>query len=112
MIWSVERRARRQRLPTMASRAARASAERASGPVAPTQRHPLAIPLDEEQNYICDAFFHKTPNRLADYLDTDELMLKTLKVIHVEDYRANHQIRLQMNDDESRAVAYLVQDNS
>ena len=77
-----------------------------------SQIYPLAIPLDEEQNYICDAFFHKTPNRLADYLDTDELMLKTLKVIHVEDYRANHQIRLQMNDDESRAVAYLVQDNS
>jgi len=77
-----------------------------------SQIYPLAIPLDEEENYFNHDFFLSTPNHLLDYIETDEIMLNTLKVIEVQDYRPEFNLRVMMNDDESRAVAYLVPENS
>ena len=77
-----------------------------------SQIYPLAIPLDEEENYFNEDFFLSTPNRLLDYIETDEVILNALKVIEVQDYRPEFHLRVMMNDDESRAVAYLVPENS
>ncbi len=73
-----------------------------------SQIYPLAIPLDEGQNMINEEFFENTPNHVADYLDIDSKLKDALRLIRVSDYRPYHQIRILMNDDESRAVAYLV----
>lgn len=75
-----------------------------------SQIYPLAIPLDDEENYIDRAFFDQSPNHLREYLDVDDLIFHTLRVIEVQDYRPGHHIQVLMNDDDSRAVAFWVPD--
>ncbi len=75
-----------------------------------SQIYPLAIPLEEGQNMINEEFFEQTPNHLADYLDLEEKLQNSLRLIQVNDFRPNHHIRILMNDDEGRAVGYLVPD--
>ncbi|MDX5469783.1 MAG: hypothetical protein LPK45_08100, partial [Bacteroidota bacterium] len=73
-----------------------------------SQIYPLAIPLDEGQNMINEEFFENSANHVEDYLELDPKLQHALRVIRVSDYRPFHQIRILMNDDESRAIAYLV----
>ncbi|MHB8134758.1 MAG: PEP/pyruvate-binding domain-containing protein [Anaerolineaceae bacterium] len=73
-----------------------------------SQIYPLAIPLDEKQNRINQAFFNETPNRVLEFIDLDAHLVDSLRLIHVDDFRKGYQIRLLMNDDDSRAVGYLV----
>ena len=73
-----------------------------------SQIYPLAIPLDEGQNMINEEFFEGTPNHVSDFIDLDPNLKDSLRLIQVSDYRPEHQIRVLMNDDDSRAVAYLV----
>lgn len=76
------------------------------------QIYPLAIPLDEEENHINCAFFDETRNCVAEYLKLDSAIEESLRVIRVEDFRKGHVLRLLMDDDDSRAVAYLVRKES
>jgi hypothetical protein len=73
-----------------------------------SQIYPLAIPLDEGQNMINEEFFEQTPNHVSDFIDLDPNLKDSLRLIQVSDYRPEHQIRVLMNDDDSRAVGYLV----
>ncbi|PKO12292.1 MAG: hypothetical protein CVU39_24920 [Chloroflexi bacterium HGW-Chloroflexi-10] len=75
-----------------------------------SQIYPLAIPLDEPENHINQDFFYKTPNCVTEFMDLDPLLQSSLHLIRVSDFRHNHHIRLLMNDDDSRAVAYLMPD--
>jgi len=76
-----------------------------------SQIYPLAIPLDEGQNMINEDFFEETPNRISEFIELDPNLKDSLRLIRVSDFRPNHQIRILMNDDESRAIAYLVLEN-
>ena len=73
-----------------------------------SQIYPLAIPLDEGQNLINEDFFEHTPNHVTEYIDLDPNLLNSLRLIQVQDFRAGYQIRILMNDDESRAIGYLI----
>ena len=76
-----------------------------------SQIYPLAIPLDEGQNMINEDFFEETPNRISEFIELDPNLKDSLRLIRVSDFRPNHQIRILMNDDESRAIGYLVPEN-
>lgn len=75
-----------------------------------SQIYPLAIPLDEGKNMINEVFFEQTPNHVIDFIDLEPNLEGSLRLIQVNDFRPNHHIRILMNDDESRAVGYLVPD--
>ncbi len=75
-----------------------------------SQIYPLAIPLDDEENQINCNFFDDSPNCISKYLELDPQIANALRLIRVSDFRTDHHIRLLMDDDESRAVAYLVAD--
>jgi len=76
--------------------------------------YPLAIYLDDENAVLNRAFFYDTPNHLQELLP--EIMEHTshlsncLRLIQVEDFRAGCHLDLAMDDEKSRAVAFLVSD--
>ncbi len=74
------------------------------------QIYPLAIYLDDEDAIFNRKFFYKTPNRLEERISADEILLKCLKLIDVNDFRPNHHLTLVMDDEKGRAVAYLEKD--
>ncbi len=69
--------------------------------------YPLAIYLDDPETIFNRAFFYETPNRLSDYLKSDAAVLSSLRLIAVEDYRPGHSLTLVLDEEQSRAVAYL-----
>jgi len=76
-----------------------------------SQIYPLAIPLDEGQNMINEEFFENSPNKIDDFIELEADIKDALRLIQVSDFRSDHQIRILMNDDESRAIGYLVPEN-
>ncbi|MCJ7433912.1 MAG: PEP/pyruvate-binding domain-containing protein [Anaerolineales bacterium] len=73
--------------------------------------YPLAVFLDEKETIFKRDFFYTTPNRLSDFIKTDNYILNTLRLIAVEDYRPGHHMDLVMDGQKSRAAAYLVSEN-
>jgi hypothetical protein len=72
------------------------------------QIYPLAINLDDPDVIFNREFFYSTPNRLAEWCPaTDEILLKTLRLIDVQDYAPRQVLTLIMDDDEGRAVGFL-----
>ncbi len=75
------------------------------------QIFPLAIVLEDEQSAFNREFFERTPNRAAEWIQVDEKILGSLRVIRVSDFRPGAFMRIVMSDEKSRAVAYLEQSN-
>jgi len=72
------------------------------------QIYPLAINLDDPEVSFNPDFFFSTPNHLSDWcLNLDPVILKTLRLIDVQDFVPGHLLSLIMDDNESRAVAFL-----
>jgi hypothetical protein len=69
--------------------------------------YPLAVTLGESGSAFNHDFFYQTPNRLADYLPADEILLSSLRLLKVEDYRPGGALTLIMNDEVGKAVAFL-----
>jgi hypothetical protein len=61
---------------------------------------------------INEEFFEQTPNHVADYIDLDPKLEGSLRLIQVNEFRPEHRIRILMNDDDSRAIGYLVPEHS
>ena len=57
-----------------------------------------------------EAFFTRTPNCIAEFLEIEPQLEDALLLLRVNDFRKNSYLRILMNDDESRAVAYLEAD--
>jgi len=74
--------------------------------------YPLAIFLDDEQTIFKRDFFYQTPNRLADFIQSDPTLAQALRLIAVEDYRPHHHLDLVMDGEQGRAVAYLVRERA
>jgi len=72
------------------------------------QIYPLAIILDDPRSILQPAFFYHAPNCLGDFIPADEPLKERLRVIDVSSYRKGHELRLVMDDEHSRAVAFLV----
>lgn len=71
------------------------------------QIYPLAIMLEDEQSVFNRDFFERTPNCVDDWIQVDEKILNSLRVIRVSDFRPGAFLRIVMSDEKSRAVAYL-----
>lgn len=69
--------------------------------------YPLAIYLDDEDVRFNDNFFHHTPNRLPDWISADKKLMRCLRLIAVDDFRKGHYIKLVMDDEQGKAVAFL-----
>lgn len=71
---------------------------------------PLAIYLDDEDVIFQREFFYDTPNIVSDFLPEHEESSELLRLIEVSSYRAGHHLEIVMDDEEGRAVAFLVPD--
>ncbi|MBI9046349.1 MAG: PEP/pyruvate-binding domain-containing protein [Anaerolineaceae bacterium] len=69
--------------------------------------YPVAIDLDKMDTIFSDEFFYETPNLISDWVETDEEIMNCLKVISVDRFRSGHVIRIIMDDELSKALAYL-----
>ncbi len=73
--------------------------------------YPLAIYLDDADVVFNRDFFYSTPNRLAEWcVNPDETLLRTLRLVDVKDFRPEHLMNLVMDDEEGRAVGFLVRE--
>jgi hypothetical protein len=70
--------------------------------------YPLAIDLEDENIIFNRDFFYKTSNQLVDFIPIDSDLTDCLRLIKVSSYRPGHFLRLLMDDEHGRAVAYLV----
>jgi hypothetical protein len=71
---------------------------------------PLAVFLDDVGAIFNRDFFYRTPNRISKFIKADKRLLKTLRLIAVEDFRAEHHLDLVMDGHQGRAAAYFVRD--
>ncbi|MCX6034072.1 MAG: hypothetical protein NTV38_03725, partial [Chloroflexi bacterium] len=69
--------------------------------------YPLNVNLDDRDSVFNRGFFYKTPNRLPDFIAAGETLLRTLRLIKVEDFRQGYSLSLVMNDEVGKAVAFL-----
>ena len=70
------------------------------------QIFPLATHIGED--VFNDDFFNNTPNRLDEWLSSEEQLSTCLRLIRVQDHRENHHLELVMDGDNGRALAFLV----
>ncbi len=71
---------------------------------------PLNVNLDDADAAFNRSFFEETGNRLGEFVEADEALLRALRVIKVEDWREGGSISLVMNDELGKAIAYLKED--
>jgi hypothetical protein len=74
------------------------------------QIYPLAIPLDEKNIIFNREFFYATENSLTDYVDVNEPIARSLRLIDVAVIRPGYHLELIMDDEKGQAVAYLAAD--
>jgi hypothetical protein len=72
--------------------------------------YPLAIYMEDEDVIFNRDFFYRTPNRLLQILPDAVELAECLRLIEVNSYRRFHHIQLVMDDEQGRAVAFLVPD--
>jgi len=72
--------------------------------------YPLAIYLDDKDVIFNRGFFYDTPNRLLDFVPNETNLVDCLRLIRVSDYRSGYHMELVMDDEQGKAVAYLVMD--
>ena len=72
--------------------------------------YPLAIYMEDDDVIFNRDFFYKTPNRLLQVLPDAVEMARCLRLIEVSAYRHFHHLELVMDDEQGRAVAYLIPD--
>jgi len=74
------------------------------------QIYPLAIVLDDAQTIYNQEFFNQTPNRVGEWIDIDEGLADSLRLIRVSDFRPGQHITVVMSDEKGQAIAYLEKD--
>jgi hypothetical protein len=73
--------------------------------------YPLGIYLDDDGTVFHHKFFYGTPNSLADYFTTESGPQSCLRIIDVAAFRPGFHLDLVMDDEQVRAVAFLVADS-
>jgi hypothetical protein len=72
--------------------------------------YPLAIPMDETDVIFNRDFFYGTPNRMPEWMPNQAGLAGCLRLIEVASFRPQHHLTLIMDDDQSKAVAFLAPD--
>ena len=75
-----------------------------------SQIYPLALQLDDPRTQFNEEFFVKTPNHLKEWIEVNPLMEGCLKIIRVSDYAPGAWMKVIMNDEIGKAVAYLTRE--
>lgn len=75
-----------------------------------SQIYPLALQLDDPRTQFNEEFFVKTPNHLKEWIEVNPLMEGCLKIIRVSDYGPGAWMKVIMNDEIGKAVAYLTRE--
>ena len=70
--------------------------------------YPLAVFLDDPGVVFNQRFFYKTRNHLTNFIKIDKTLKDCLRLIKVENFRKGHLMELVMDDEQGRAVAFLV----
>lgn len=73
-----------------------------------SQIYPLAIYLDDPASIFQRKFFYETPNRVSEFIQVEEAIEKSLRLVRVADFRAGKKLRIVMSDEESQAVGFVV----
>jgi len=75
--------------------------------------YPVAVFLDDRDTIFKWDFFFSTPNHLTESVEIyNPRILNALRLIAVRDYRPNHHMNLVMDAQQSRAVAFLVSEET
>ncbi len=72
------------------------------------QIYPLALHLDDPKTDFNINFFDKSPNHLREWLPEEKDLENCLRLIHVADTMPGHVLRILMNDEIGKAVAFLI----
>lgn len=72
--------------------------------------YPLAVFLDDEQVIFNREFFYDSPNSLGKLAPNESSLEDCLRIIDVTAFRPDHHLELIMDEQERRAVAYLLPD--
>ena len=68
---------------------------------------PLNVNLDDRDAAFNREFFEETRNRLGEFMEADEALVRALRVIKVEDWREGGSLSLVMNDEQGKAIAFV-----
>ena len=68
---------------------------------------PLNVNLDDRDAGFNRGFFEETRNRLGEFMEADEALMRALRVIKVEDWREGGSLSLVMNDEQGKAIAFV-----
>lgn len=71
------------------------------------QIYPLGILMDDPKTAFNLEFFNETPNHLSEWADVDGDILNALRLIRVDDFNPGHFLRIVMSSEETRAIAFL-----
>jgi len=74
------------------------------------QIYPLAVDLNDQNSIFNHEFFYDAPSCLSDRLPVEKDMARCLRLIHITDVMPGHVLRIVMNIEKGRAVAYLTPD--
>lgn len=72
------------------------------------QIYPLALHLDDPKTDFNTKFFEDTPNHLIEWLPDEKQYENCLHLIRVADARSGHVLRILMNDEIGKAIAFLI----
>jgi hypothetical protein len=76
------------------------------------QIYPIAIRLDDTNTNFNHDFFYNTPNRLREYIDSENDQDDRLRLIEVASFKSGHHLELVMDDEKGQAVAFLTPDTN
>ena len=72
-----------------------------------SQIYPLAVYLDDPASIFQRKFFYETPNRVSEFIQVEEAIEKSLRLVRVADFSAGKKLRIVMSDEESQAVGFV-----
>ncbi len=76
------------------------------------QIFPIAVYLDDKDIVFNREFLDTTPNLFPELYPDDKKFFNSIRLLKVEDYRPDSKLELIINDDESKAVAYFVKNET
>jgi len=74
------------------------------------QIYPLAILIDDPENIFQKSFFYHAPNRIEDFINADESLKNTLRVLPIATYRKGNHLKIIMDEEKSYAVGFVEPD--
>jgi len=75
-----------------------------------SQIYPLAVYLDDRATVYNHKFFYEAPDHLLEWIEMDEKVRPSLRLLKPGDYHPEHYLSVIMNDDMGQAIAFFKQE--